>query len=235
MTFGYYRSEVIGALFSILVIWLLTGVLVFLAVKRVITQDYEIESTAMVITASCGVAFNIIMFIVLHTDRCFGGHHHHGHSHGGHAHDGDNDHDEEDHDQHHSHNHHHNHSHNSNNHSFTSNNQLKNCSGHHSTTAAKFSTAATSSANVSVNLDDSDRVDIVDPCSSSHHHHHGHGHSHDHEHNEKGKSEKNINLRAAAIHVIGDFIQSLGVLTASLIIFFKVIYEFNIWFHPEFV
>ncbi len=32
----------------------------------------------------------------------------------------------------------------------------------------------------------------------------------------------NINLRAAAIHVIGDFIQSIGVLIAALIIFFKV-------------
>ena len=33
----------------------------------------------------------------------------------------------------------------------------------------------------------------------------------------------NINLRAAAIHVIGDFIQSVGVLIAALIIYFKVI------------
>ena len=32
----------------------------------------------------------------------------------------------------------------------------------------------------------------------------------------------NINLRAAAIHVIGDFIQSVGVLVAALIIYFKV-------------
>ena len=35
-------------------------------------------------------------------------------------------------------------------------------------------------------------------------------------------SSKNINIRAAAVHVIGDFIQSIGVLIAALIIYFKV-------------
>ena len=38
----------------------------------------------------------------------------------------------------------------------------------------------------------------------------------------EGSDESNINLRAAAIHVIGDFIQSVGVLIAALIIYFKV-------------
>merc|ERR1712129_285268 len=42
------------------------------------------------------------------------------------------------------------------------------------------------------------------------------GHSHD---------SSNINLRAAAIHVIGDFIQSVGVLIAALIIYFKPEYK----------
>lgn len=54
-----------------------------------------------------------------------------------------------------------------------------------------------------------------------HGHSHGgasHGHSHGHSH---GKDE-NINVRAAYIHVIGDFIQSVGVLVAALIIYFKV-------------
>ena len=34
--------------------------------------------------------------------------------------------------------------------------------------------------------------------------------------------KQNINVRAAFIHVIGDFIQSIGVLIAALIIYFKV-------------
>lgn len=41
-----------------------------------------------------------------------------------------------------------------------------------------------------------------------------HGHSH--------KKEKNINVRAAFIHVLGDLVQSLGVLVAAIIIWFKV-------------
>jgi len=41
----------------------------------------------------------------------------------------------------------------------------------------------------------------------------GHGHSHQHQH-----SGENVNLRAAFVHVLGDFIQSIGVLIASIII-----------------
>jgi len=36
------------------------------------------------------------------------------------------------------------------------------------------------------------------------------------------KSTKNINVRAAIIHVIGDFVQSVGVLVAAIVIHFKV-------------
>lgn len=36
------------------------------------------------------------------------------------------------------------------------------------------------------------------------------------------KSEENINVRAAFIHVIGDFLQSVGVFVAALTIYFKV-------------
>ena len=61
-----------------------------MAVMRLITQDFEIDSIAMVATASCGVVFNIIMYFVLHTNRCFGDaqikHHGHSHSDGNHGH-----------------------------------------------------------------------------------------------------------------------------------------------------
>lgn len=36
------------------------------------------------------------------------------------------------------------------------------------------------------------------------------------------KPTKNINVRAAIIHVIGDFVQSVGVLCAAILIKFKV-------------
>jgi len=38
----------------------------------------------------------------------------------------------------------------------------------------------------------------------------------------KRNSEQNINVRAAFIHVIGDLIQSIGVVIAGYIIWFKV-------------
>ena len=47
-----------------------------------------------------------------------------------------------------------------------------------------------------------------------HSHDHGHGHSHD-------TRSKNINIRAAFIHVIGDLVQSIGVLIAAIIIKLK--------------
>lgn len=49
---------------------------------------------------------------------------------------------------------------------------------------------------------------------------HGHGHSHDEPHAKKNKQE-NINVRAAFIHVLGDFFQSLGVFVAAIIIYFR--------------
>ncbi|KIH56329.1 cation efflux family protein [Ancylostoma duodenale] len=65
-----------------------------------------------------------------------------------------------------------------------------------------------------------------------HAHSHGggssHGHSHGHrdeggsaEHGNHSDDSPNINVRAAFIHVLGDLIQSVGVLVAALIIFFN--------------
>ena len=52
--------EVIGAMISILIIWVVTGVLVGLAIQRIRNPSYDIDSTTMVVTASVGVAFNIV-------------------------------------------------------------------------------------------------------------------------------------------------------------------------------
>jgi cation diffusion facilitator family transporter len=62
---------------------------------------------------------------------------------------------------------------------------------------------------------------------------HGHGHGH-HGHSHSGIEEKrdpsnpgeNMNVRAAFIHVVGDFVQSCGVFIAALVIYFKP--EWNI-------
>ncbi|XP_075676358.1 proton-coupled zinc antiporter SLC30A2-like [Dermatophagoides pteronyssinus] len=131
MSFGWHRAEVIGALTSILMIWVVTGILCYIATERIVENDFEIQSEIMVITAAIGVVVNIVMGCSL---TCGGIPH--GHSHGG---------------------------------------GMEN----------------------------------------------GHGHDHSHgfstsDHQGKG----NINVRAAFIHVLGDFFQSLGVLIASLVIYF---------------
>ena len=49
-----------GALVSVLMIWIVTGVLVYLAVQRIITNDYEIDATVMLITSALAIVFNIM-------------------------------------------------------------------------------------------------------------------------------------------------------------------------------
>lgn len=67
-----YLSEVMGALLSVLLIWVVTGVLVYLAIQRVITQDYEIDGQVMLITAAVGVCFNLMsVFFCCHSSSGF--------------------------------------------------------------------------------------------------------------------------------------------------------------------
>jgi zinc transporter 2 len=87
MSFGYYRAEVIGAVLSVLLIWVLTGVLVYVAVLRCIHQDFTIDADIMLVTASCGVVVNIVLGLVLHQSGV-------PHSHGGHSHAHDHGHSE---------------------------------------------------------------------------------------------------------------------------------------------
>lgn len=127
LSFGWHRAEVIGALTSVLMIWVVTAILFYLAILRTINRDFEVDGKAMLITSGLGILVNVIMGATLHG---------HGHSH-------------------------------------------------------------SSSSSPS------------------------HGHAH-----EGPTSEENINVRAAFIHVLSDFVQSLGVFIAALVIYFKP--EWNI-------
>jgi len=49
----------------------------------------------------------------------------------------------------------------------------------------------------------------------------GHSHTHSHEHDAHGHDDGNINLRGAVIHVLGDFVQSIGVAAAGALIWWK--------------
>ncbi|KAF9351371.1 hypothetical protein BGX26_010599 [Mortierella sp. AD094] len=69
-TFGYHRAEVLGALFSIFLIWGLTFLLVVEAYDRV-RHPIDVDGKTMSVVAGLGVFVNIILMFVL------GGHHHH--------------------------------------------------------------------------------------------------------------------------------------------------------------
>ena len=88
MSFGWHRAEVLGAIVSVLMIWVVTGILFYMAVLRIINMDFEIDTTVMLITSGLGVLVNIIMGASLHQHgHTHGGGHdaEHGHSHGAHG------------------------------------------------------------------------------------------------------------------------------------------------------
>lgn len=72
LNFGWYRAEVLGALISVYFIWVITGILVYLAVQRLMTGEHEVNAIIMLITSGMAIAVNVIMACQLH----------HGHSHG---------------------------------------------------------------------------------------------------------------------------------------------------------
>ncbi|XP_034243368.1 zinc transporter 2-like [Thrips palmi] len=96
LSFGFYRAEVLGALFSVFIIWVLTGIFVYIAILRVIHGDFDIRPDRMMAVAAGGIVINVIMGLVLHGgcqlvphSHGFG---HHGHSHGIAVSHGDNNH-----------------------------------------------------------------------------------------------------------------------------------------------
>ncbi|NXO01584.1 ZNT8 protein, partial [Rhinopomastus cyanomelas] len=75
LTFGWHRAEILGALMSMVIVWIVTGVLTYLASMRLLHPNYNINATVMLITSACAVLANILLSLILHqTSR--------GHSHG---------------------------------------------------------------------------------------------------------------------------------------------------------
>lgn len=82
-TFGLHRLEVVSAVLSVMLIYILTAVLLFEAVQRTMSQDFDIDGDVMLITAAVGVAVNLIMGFLLNQSGHVHSHGHgHGHSHG---------------------------------------------------------------------------------------------------------------------------------------------------------
>ncbi|TNN78230.1 Zinc transporter 3 [Liparis tanakae] len=62
----------------------------------------------------------------------------------------------------------------------------------------------------------------------SHGHNHGHSHGHNHGHgNGHNHGHGNASVQAAFVHVVGDLVQSIGVMVAAAIIYFRVSVDRN--------
>ncbi|KAL9403291.1 hypothetical protein Peur_000263 [Populus x canadensis] len=206
-TYGYFRIEILGALISIQMIWLLAGILVYEAIVRLIHDTGAVKGALMFAVAAVGLLVNIGMALLLGHDHGHGHGHGHGHEHGehnhdhsddghshegddGHSHEGDDGHSHEDHD--HAHNQmlsgatHHNHHHHEGG--------RENNDEHHHTHGA----------------------DLAEPLLSTHT---------EVDNKTKGgskqKKQRNINVQGAYLHVLGDSIQSVGVMIGGAIIWYK--------------
>ncbi|RHY08369.1 hypothetical protein DYB26_014324 [Aphanomyces astaci] len=197
--------RVLGALASIVVIWILTLGLVWAAIQRILallstSPDAivvpPVNGKAMFIVACMGLLVNIALMKILGHGHSHGGH---GHSHGGHGHaHGAPSKQSPD---HHSQDHHHGLSHG-------------HAHDHHSCDHVHQDHADESH-------DDCGRSSCVTACSSHD--------DHDLEEPEAessaapgdGCAAENLNVRAAYLHALGDFLQSLGVCIAGALIWYE--------------
>uniref|UniRef100_A0A8C4WZI1 Solute carrier family 30 member 4 n=1 Tax=Eptatretus burgeri TaxID=7764 RepID=A0A8C4WZI1_EPTBU len=200
LPFGLYRAEALASLLSVLLIWLLTGVLVYQACLRIWAKDFELQADPMIITSGLGVIVNIVMGLLLHQS----GHgHSHGHSHlprhtksQGHAHSHDHGHS---HDHSHSHDHDHTHDHGDSDSIGHNNNQnnTRHNNSHNHDQPVSLSPAQCEAAD--------------------------HGSSEGQK--KPGGHGPSLLVRAAFVHALGDLAQSMGVLIAAYIIRFKPEYK----------
>lgn len=201
MSFGWHRAEVLGAFISVLFIWIVTGVLVYIAIERIVNKSYEIRAGPMLITAAVGVFVNVVMGILLHQ-----GGHHHGHSHGGVVGKGP---------------------------AFSDRSRInemrKNPSA--SSNIKNYQQCNDDSSSLDSLIDDTVSLEnglLVGRSHSSSNNAHANNTDDDiitirDDGIIKKRHQQNINVRAAFIHVLGDFFQSVGVLIAAYIIYY----------HPE--
>lgn len=78
-TFGYYRAEILGACAVIVTLWILTGVLAYESILRLIPghtgHHGHVNSDAMILTAALAFGANIVIICLLNVHSHHGGHH----------------------------------------------------------------------------------------------------------------------------------------------------------------
>ncbi|KAI3828732.1 hypothetical protein L1987_02841 [Smallanthus sonchifolius] len=73
-SYGFFRIEILETLVSIQMIWLLTGILVYEAIDRLLHGTVAVEGSLMFIISTVGLFVNIFMIFILSHD-----HNHHDH------------------------------------------------------------------------------------------------------------------------------------------------------------
>ena len=68
-SFGFFRIEVLGALLSIQLIWVIAGYLIYEAVERILHKKVIVHGKLMFIIAAFGFAVTLIMAIWLGHDH----------------------------------------------------------------------------------------------------------------------------------------------------------------------
>jgi zinc transporter 2 len=66
-TYGYHRAEIIGAIGSVFLIWILTVLLLQESIQRIFSTGHEINGGIMLATSTIGLVFNMIMVYILHS------------------------------------------------------------------------------------------------------------------------------------------------------------------------
>lgn len=210
MSFGYHRAEVIGALTSVLIIWGLTLWLIYEAALRILNPS-EVDGKTMLIIAILGLAFNIVMGLILTFEGIDHGMHHHDHDHGhGHGHDHG-----------HSHSHHHDHEHGHGH----GHHEHKKCS------SKKILDFSKNDTEVALIEKPEGACCGETPDVEKHNDHNDHHHDHHDLHSNPDTVDPeffgshshggDVNVRAALIHIIGDAVQNIGVIIAGAIIYYK--------------
>ena len=215
-SYGYIRAESIGALFSVILIWALTAWIFIKSVDKLITNNYDsLDPFYMLVSALFGFFVNCIMAFCLHSHEGIShGHggcgHTHSHTHGhthGHSHH-HHDHDHKDH-----HHHEHNHQGCKNKSAPKDYHVHEHPHGEDYEDQKKDRSDSYEESGLNATYNDSLQEKLVS----------------------KKKKLKNIsmievhenhNIRAAWIHILGDMVQSLGVVIFSTIIYFKQDWKF---------
>ncbi|XP_010056043.2 metal tolerance protein 1 [Eucalyptus grandis] len=186
-SYGFFRIEILGALVSIQIIWLLAGILVYEAIERLINGTTEVHGFLMFIIAAFGLLVNIAMALLLGHDHSHG----HGHSHG---HDDAHEHDT------------HAHSHEDRGDLHTDGLTVKKHDHHHHGEDSK------GHADQHHDHETGQTEPLLQTCSEAE------GNS---KLGTKQKQQRNVNIQGAYLHVLGDSIQSMGVMIGGAIIWIK--------------